>query len=71
MVDKQDIAVHQDSDEKEKCSHLDACGGISATTKENGMVVFRLTKMEVGLIVICGCCGKDVGQNMFLNNTSL
>jgi len=68
MVDKQDIAVFQDSEEKEKCKHLDACGGITATSPDDGRVVFRLPKMEVGLIVICGCCGKDVGTDMFLNN---
>lgn len=27
--------------------------------------------MEVGLVVICGCCGKAVGQDMFMNNQDI
>ena len=56
------------------CQHLDlldACGALSASKVEDGMVVFRLPKMEVGLVVICGCCGKNVGHNMFINNDNL
>ena len=58
MVAKADIAFFKDREDKEICRHLDACGGISAQKAEDGMVVFRLPKMEVGLVVICGCCGK-------------
>ena len=32
------------------------------------MVVFRLPKMEVGLVVICMCCGKDVAEEQILSN---
>ena len=71
MVGKQDKIVFIDRDDQEKCRHLDACGGIAASKVEDGMVVFRLPKMEVGLVVICGCCGKNVGQNMFINNEEL
>jgi len=67
-VGKQDTAIFQDRDDKEICRHLDQCGGISATSPDNGMVVFRLPKMEVGLVAICGCCGKDIGEEMFLQN---
>ena len=24
--------------------------------------------MEVGLVIICGCCGKQVGEELFMNN---
>lgn len=55
MVGKQDMAIFRDRDDKEICRHSDACGGISAQKAEDGMVVFRLPKMEVGLVVICAC----------------
>lgn len=69
-VGKQDTAVFQNRDEKEQeiCRHLDQCGGISATSPDNGSVVFRLPKMEVGLVVICGCCGKEVAEEMIMQN---
>ena len=70
-VDKQDQIYFEDRDDKEICHHLDACGGISATSKDSGSVVFRLPKQEVGLVIICGCCGKQVGNDMILNNTSI
>ncbi|KAL3817615.1 hypothetical protein ACHAXA_006504 [Cyclostephanos tholiformis] len=71
MVAKADIAFFKDREDKEICRHLDACGGISAQKAEDGMVVFRLPKMEVGLVVICGCCGKGVGETLFLNNENI
>jgi hypothetical protein len=71
MVPKQDQAFFEDRDDKEICRHLDACGGISATSKESGTVVFKLPKQEVGLVVVCGCCGKDVATKMFLNNADI
>ncbi|KAL7527827.1 hypothetical protein ACHAXR_002152, partial [Thalassiosira sp. AJA248-18] len=71
MVGKQDTALFRNRDDKEICRHLDACGGISAQKADEGMVVFRLPKMEVGLVVICGCCGKGVGESMFLNNQDI
>ena len=24
--------------------------------------------MEVGLVILCGCCGKQVGEELFMNN---
>mmetsp|Transcript_18046 Transcript_18046/g.39308 ORF Transcript_18046/g.39308 Transcript_18046/m.39308 type:complete len:856 (+) Transcript_18046:95-2662(+) len=71
MVGKQDKAIFQKRDDKEICRHLDQCGGLSATSSEDGTVVFRLPEMEVGLVVICGCCGKDVARTMFLQNEFL
>eukprot|EP00984_Skeletonema_dohrnii_P031608 scaffold24319_cov139-Skeletonema_dohrnii-CCMP3373.AAC.1 len=71
MVGKQDTSLFKKRDDAEMCRHLDACGGISASKAEDGMVVFRLPKMEVGLVVVCGCCGKNVGQNMFMDNENL
>lgn len=71
MVGKQDQAIFQKRDDKEICRHLDQCGGISATSAEDGTVVFRLPEMKVGLIAICGCCGKKVAEEMFLNNEFL
>ncbi len=44
---KEDISYYKDRDDKEICRHLDACGGISAQKVDDGMVVFRLPKMEV------------------------
>lgn len=71
MVGKQDTAIFKQRDDKEMCRHLDACGGISAQKADDGMVVFRLPKMEVGLVVICGCCGKKVGEDYFINNENI
>ncbi len=71
MVGKQDIAVFSEREDIEMCRHLDACGGISGKTKDDGMVVFRLPKMEVGLVVICGCCGKKVAEEFFVNNQNI
>jgi hypothetical protein len=71
MVDKADIAFFKDRDDKEICRHLDACGGISAQKADDGMVVFRLPKMEVGLVVICGCCEKKAGESLFLKNENI
>ena len=70
-VPKQDQAFFEDRDDKEVCRHLDGCGAISATSKDNGSVVFRLPKQEVGLVVLCGCCGKDIATEMFLNNPDI
>lgn len=53
------------------CSHLNACGGMTSTDKAGDTVVFRLPKMEVGLVVICGCCGKQVAKQMFMENLNI
>jgi len=72
MVPKQDQAFFQRRDDGlEMCMHLDSCGSIIANSKDNGSVVFRLPKQEVGLVVVCGCCGKEVGTQMFLNNLNI
>ncbi|KAL9187877.1 hypothetical protein ACHAXT_006255 [Thalassiosira profunda] len=71
MVGKQDQAVFKDRDDKEICRHLDKCGGISAESGDNGMVVFRLPKMEVGLVVLCGCCGKSAGEDLIMKNDQI
>ena len=71
MVGKKDTAVFKDREDKEMCQHSDACGYIRASKADDGMVVFRLPKMEVGLVVVCGCCGKNVGQAMFMDNDNL
>jgi hypothetical protein len=46
LVAKEDVVYFQDREDKEICKHLDNCAGISATSAENGMIVFRLPKME-------------------------
>ena len=73
MVDQDDIAFFQHRDDKEVCRHLDACGGITAQTVDEGMVVFRLPKMSLGLVIICGNQdGWDDGAHgMFINNTNI
>lgn len=35
------------------------------------MVVFRLPKMEVGLVVVCACCGKQAGEELLMNNLDI
>jgi len=46
-VAKEDVAYFKERDDQEICRHLDACGGISAQKVDDGMIVFRLPKMEV------------------------
>jgi hypothetical protein len=45
-VNKDDVVYFQDHEDREICRILDICNGIQATSPENGMVVFRLPKME-------------------------
>ncbi len=49
MVNGDDVAYFQNRDDQEICRHLDACGGITAQTVADGMVVFRLPKMTSDL----------------------
>lgn len=46
----------------------DNCAGMKATSADQGKIVFKLPKMEVGIIAICGCCGKEVAEPYFLKN---
>jgi N-acetylmuramoyl-L-alanine amidase len=66
-VDKEDRQVYKDN--PGFCKFPDFCGGIEASKPEAGMVVFKLPKMEVGLVIICGCCGKQVAQSMFMKES--
>lgn len=71
MVDQDDISFFQHRPEKDVCRHLDACGGISAQSVYDGMVVFRLPKMSVGLVIICGMSEGRSAADMFINNTAI
>jgi len=57
--------------EAKMCEHLDHCAGMRSSSSDDGWISFKLPKMEVGLVVICGCCGKKVGKSMFLDNPDL
>ena len=54
-----------------ECQHLDSCGFVQAASPSQGWVVFKLPKMTLGMVVVCGCCGKHIAENMFLNNAHL
>lgn len=54
-----------------ECQHLDSCGFVQAGGPSQGWVVFKLPKMTVGMVVVCGCCGKHIAHNMFLANPHL
>ena len=71
MVDKGDVEHFRKRKDKEVCRHLDKCGAIHAKAADAGTVVFRLPKMEVGLVVICGGAGKNVAQSFFMENADL
>jgi hypothetical protein len=73
MVDGDDVAYFQNYNDYEICWHLDAYGGITAHTVADSMVVFRLLKMTVGLMVICGNQEgwEDGARGMFINNTNI
>eukprot|EP00547_Thalassionema_nitzschioides_P003037 CAMPEP_0194206674 /NCGR_PEP_ID=MMETSP0156-20130528/5627_1 /TAXON_ID=33649 /ORGANISM="Thalassionema nitzschioides, Strain L26-B" /LENGTH=609 /DNA_ID=CAMNT_0038933245 /DNA_START=107 /DNA_END=1933 /DNA_ORIENTATION=+ len=52
----------------EMCIFPDNCAGVQASSAEQGKIVFKLPKMELGVIAICGCCGKEVAEPYFLKN---
>lgn len=43
------------------CKHLDSCGWIEV----HGEAVFKIPKLDVGLIFVCKCCGKDGASHHF------
>ena len=76
MIGKVDTAIFKAKNDPEwfkKCKHLDACGGVFASEDSHGELVFELpaSNMESGVVVVCGCCGKNIGESMFLNNAKL
>ena len=73
MVDEIDKGYYEHRDDKEICRHSDACGGITARTIDDGTVVFRLPKMAVGLVIICGNGdGYPSGaKGMFIDNPNI
>ena len=76
MVGKVDTAIYKAKNDPEwfkKCQHLDACGGVFASQESHGELVFNLpaSTMESGVVVVCGCCGKNVGETMFIRNEKL
>jgi hypothetical protein len=71
MVDQDDKVYFQHREEKDICRHLDACGGISAQSVNDGTVVFRLPKMSVGLVIICGMSEGASNLDLFINNTDI
>ena len=66
MVPKSDQKTYAET--PEFCSFPDRCAGLTAETGNEGRAVFKLPKMEVGLLVVCGCCGKEVAEDMFMEN---
>lgn len=76
MVGKVDIAIFKKKDDPEwyeKCAHLDACGGMTTSSRRAGEIVYDLPveHMTAGLVVICVCCGKKIAESMVLNNDNL
>lgn len=76
MVGKVDTKIFKEKGDPawyEKCTHLDACGGITTGGKGTGMIVYDLPveQMTAGLVVICVCCGKKIAESMVLNNDNI
>ena len=76
MVGKIDRAIIKnlhDPEWESKCSHADACGGIIAQNSTQGVLTYELpsSRMTAGLVFLCGCCGKKVGEDMFLQNKNI
>jgi hypothetical protein len=71
MVDGDDVAFFQNREDKDICRHLDACGGVSAQSVDDGTVVFRLPKMSVGLVILCGMYEGIAANDIFINNTKI
>jgi hypothetical protein len=73
MVGKVDTAIIKalhDPEWERKCTHLDACGGITAASDSTGgALVYELpaSKMTAGLVFICVYPGKEA-EAMFLTN---
>jgi hypothetical protein len=70
MVGKGDVEYFRNREDKEVCRHLDKCGSIHAKEAKAGTVVFRLPKMEVGLVVIC-IIGKNMAKSIIIENVDL
>lgn len=56
---------------REECQHLDSCGFVQASSSSAGWLVFKLPKMTQGIVIICGCCGKKIGESFFKENKDL
>jgi hypothetical protein len=72
-VDISIIKAKHDPEWERKCTHADACGGIWAQYPEHGELTYELPsqKMTAGLVIVCGCCGKNVGSTMFIENQNV
>eukprot|EP00581_Thalassiosira_minuscula_P023381 CAMPEP_0184408270 /NCGR_PEP_ID=MMETSP0738-20130409/3098_1 /TAXON_ID=385413 /ORGANISM="Thalassiosira miniscula, Strain CCMP1093" /LENGTH=195 /DNA_ID=CAMNT_0026765667 /DNA_START=90 /DNA_END=677 /DNA_ORIENTATION=- len=69
-VDTKIIKEKHDREWEQRCAHADACGGIVASDSSDGTLIYELpsSKMTAGLVFVCGCCGKNVAESMFLQN---
>ena len=51
-----------------KCQHADQCRGWRKNKNEpTNPITFRLPRMTVGFIAVCGCCKKTMGEIMIEN----
>lgn len=72
LYPKEDRVFFEERNDTESCEHKWSCNGISATSADNGSVVFRLPASEVGLVAICGWGKKgNIGEEMFIANTGI
>ncbi|CAB9497032.1 expressed unknown protein [Seminavis robusta] len=69
MVNRLEASLYVDK--PEMCQFPDHCAAVEAKSPENGRMVFKLPKMEVGMVIICFCCGKDVAKPQFLDNPNV
>ena len=67
MVNKLEASMYADT--PEFCEFPDFCAGIQAKSPDQGRIVFKLPKMEVGMAAVCFCCGKAVAEKQLYNNT--
>ena len=54
-----------------KCQHLDHCAGATAQNSDDGWLSLKLPKMTRGIVIVCGCCGKQVAKDYFINSDDL
>jgi len=50
------------------CEFPDHCAAITAKNPEDGRIVFKLPKMNVGMVAVCVCCGKKPAVEQILEN---
>jgi len=59
LIPSYERVKYSDPDSSISCEHLDHCGFVSSDTAADGYLTFKLPKMNLGIIIICGYGKSD------------